>query len=281
MIKPMEYAMLSLRFMVHAFAPHAVHRNIEGAAEVDMKSGRSTNKTVEFRAVIAVAALLLAGSYLRAQSPAPPPAAQTKQTDKQKPAQQPQPSNPFPEDTNNIPVLPNSTAPAPEPPPGAAPGNAPSLPAGDVDPVRSPDEPLTDTSSSSSGASSSSSADLANIIAPPHDEEKRKSRKNNELPADHTETAREDENVGGYYLDQKNWRAALSRFQSALVLDPENPDVYWGLAESQRHLGDVGNAKSNYQKVMEYDPGSKHAKEASKLLKEPEMAKAPAAPPSR
>ena len=95
---------------------------------------------------------------------------------------------------------------------------------------------------------------------------------------EHKETAQEDESVGSYYLDQKNWRAALSRYQSALVLDPENPDVYWGLAESQRHLGDMTRAKANYIKVMEYDPGSKHAKEAKKLLNEPEMANAPAAP---
>ena len=32
------------------------------------------------------------------------------------------------------------------------------------------------------------------------------------------ETAKEDISVGKYYLDQKNWKAALSRFQSALVL---------------------------------------------------------------
>jgi Tfp pilus assembly protein PilF len=93
-------------------------------------------------------------------------------------------------------------------------------------------------------------------------------------PPEHKETAQEDESVGSYYLGQKNWRAALSRFQSALVLDPENPDVYWGLAESQRHLGETASAKANYMKVMEYDPDSRHAKEAKKLLKDPEMANA-------
>jgi tetratricopeptide (TPR) repeat protein len=63
----------------------------------------------------------------------------------------------------------------------------------------------------------------------------------------------------------------LSRFESAFVLDPENPEVYWGLAESQRHLGNFADAKKNYLKVMEYDPDSKHSKEAKKILKEPEM----------
>jgi len=54
---------------------------------------------------------------------------------------------------------------------------------------------------------------------------------------EHQETAKEDLNVGQYYLDNKDWRAALSRFQSALVLDPDNPDIYWGLAETERHMG--------------------------------------------
>jgi tetratricopeptide (TPR) repeat protein len=53
-------------------------------------------------------------------------------------------------------------------------------------------------------------------------------------------------------------------FQSALVLDPYNPDVYWGLAECERHLGDFADARANYKKVMEYDPGSRHAKDAAR-----------------
>ena len=42
------------------------------------------------------------------------------------------------------------------------------------------------------------------------------------------------------------------------------------------HLGDFANAKANYQKVMEYDPDSKHGKEAKRLLKDPQLANAPA-----
>jgi tetratricopeptide (TPR) repeat protein len=92
----------------------------------------------------------------------------------------------------------------------------------------------------------------------------------------HQVTAKEDEDVGEFELGRKNWRAALSRYQSAVITDTENPDVYWGLAEAQRQLGDYANAKVNYEKVMEYDPDSKHGKEAKKWLKEPALAKAPA-----
>jgi Tfp pilus assembly protein PilF len=95
----------------------------------------------------------------------------------------------------------------------------------------------------------------------------------------HKEAASEDVNVGGYYLDKKNWRAALSRFQSALVLDPENPDVFWGLAEAERHLGNFADARAHYRVVVEYDPDSKHGREALKALKDPEIANAKAAAP--
>ena len=231
-------------------------------------------RSTRLAAGLAVAALAFAAPWILAQTPPPSQQQKPAQTPAhQQPAQEPANSNPFPEDTTTVPVLPSGNTPeAPEAPAAPAPGPAPALPPADVDPVRSPDEPLPDTSSSS-GESSSSSADLANILAPPPDEETRKPKKGKDAePAEHKETAQEDESVGSYYLEQKNWRAALSRYQSALVLDPENPDVYWGLAEAQRHLGDMANAKANYIKVMEYDPDSKHAKEAKKLLKDPEIA---------
>lgn len=244
-----------------------------------MRALPAANKPARLAAVLACAVVLFAAGFAAAQAPAPPPPPSPTQ---QKPAPAtPSQSNPFPDDTGNVPVLPNATQPPPrEAPPEAVP--APALPRADLDPVRSPDEPLPDLSSSSSSGESSSSADLGRILEPPPDDERRKTPKGkNQPPAEHAETAKEDENVGQYYLEQKNWRAAQSRFQSALVLDPENPNVYWGLAEAQRHLGDLANAKSNYKKLIEYDPDSKHAKEAKKLLKEPEMAGAANSPPPR
>jgi tetratricopeptide (TPR) repeat protein len=94
------------------------------------------------------------------------------------------------------------------------------------------------------------------------------------------ETSAEDIEVGQYELDRKNWKAALSRFESAMVLAPDEPEVYWGLAESERHLGNLAEARGYYQKVVDYDPDSKHGKEARKALKEPEIANAKAAAPA-
>lgn len=175
-----------------------------------------------------------------------------------------------------MPVIGNSS-PATAEPEAAAPVR---MPATEFDPVRSPDEPVGEAAGDSERGFSSSSSGL-NLPTPPDTpdaESGKHRRKQVESEPTHVETAQENEKVGEYYLSSKNWRAALSRYQSALVLDPENPDVYWGLAESQRHLGDVAHARDNYAKVMEYDPDSKHAKEAKKLLASPEMAHAGTAP---
>jgi tetratricopeptide (TPR) repeat protein len=242
-------------------------------------------KTAGLRAVVALSALVSPVFWSPAQASAAPqqspnPGSNPEQS-KQQPAQKPPAeSNPFPGDATDVPVLPNGSQPVMREAPAPV-GPPPALPGADVDPVRSPDEPLLETSSSFSSGSSSSSADLGRVLEPPPDTEEHKARKGKNLPVpEHTETAKDDESVGQYYLDRKNWRAALSRFQSALILDPENPDVYWGLAESQRHLGDTASAKANYMKVVEYDPDSKHGKEAKRLLKDPEMANAHAVPAS-
>lgn len=223
--------------------------------------------------IFAVAAAIVLGGALTASSLAQAPAQpqQKPPADQQKP-KQPAEANPFPEDTHNVPVLPNADTAAAPPPAAESALPPPVLPGDDADPVRSPDDPLPNTLDSG-GSSSSNSPSLAKIIAPPPDESTRRGRNGKAgAPPEHTETAKDDENVGGYYLNSHDWKGALSRFESALVLDPENPDVYWGLAEAQRHLGQFAAAKANYAKVMEYDPDSKHAKDAKKILNDPEMA---------
>lgn len=221
----------------------------------------------------------------RAQS-APPATPDNSQQNKPAPAdkQQANPqkpagnqANPFPEDTTTVPVVPTNGEPAAPPPDEDTAGAAARLPGQDSDPVRSPDDVEPDSSASDSGFSSSLTG--VDELKPPPDEKKTGKHAETEEPV-HQETAAEDVNVGGYYLERKNWKAALSRFEAALVLAPDNPDVFWGIAEAERELGDFAKAKANYEKVMEYDPDSKHGKEAKKLLKDPEIAKAPAQAPN-
>jgi tetratricopeptide (TPR) repeat protein len=185
-------------------------------------------------------------------------------------------SNAFPEDTSTVPVMPNKLTPEALPTGtfDEAEGGDVRLPGEDLDPVRSPDgEGAAAVNSDPAQESSSSVNSLDSLLPKPGDDDTGKRRKKGEAP-EHQETSKEDISVGKYYLENKNWKAAQSRFQSALVLAPEEPDVYWGLAESARHLGNIAEARTNYLKVIEYDPDSKHAKEAQNILKTQEMAKA-------
>ena len=190
--------------------------------------------------------------------------------------------NPFPENTSDIPVMParNSPGTIPRDSDESRTGRIP-MPADNVDPVRSPE----DAGAAAENQQQNSSSSLAGMrdLLPPADDDVQPGkhhRKGEQTVPEHHETAAEDESVGDYYLDRKDWKAALSRFQSAMVLDPDNPDVYWGLAEAERHLGNFVDARVNYQKVMDYDPGSRHAKEARKALADPAIANAkPPQPP--
>jgi len=240
---------------------------------------------------VMLAGCMMAAALVRAQAPADTGAGQDKAGGKkaeqtQTPAQaSPQSSpkagtNPFPEDTSNVPVMPSKLT--PDIPAGdfsESDSAAGSLPGDDMDPVRSPDEAGAESASVQEMESSSDVRSMDSLLPAPGDEDTGKKNKKDDgtegLPK---ESAKEDITVGKYYLDQKNWKAAQSRFQSALVLSPEDPDVYWGLAESARHLGSFWDARTNYEKVIEYDPGSKHAREAEKALKDPAIEDAKAGP---
>lgn len=230
---------------------------------------------LRFHIALAVGCTLCGAVGLSAQA-APQqqkPPAQPQQQPAQKPSTE---SNPFPEDTTSVPVVPTSSEPAPAPAPvatGAGAAGTTSLLRQDSDPVHSPDDPTPDTSGETGFSSSLTGTNDINI---PDEERSAKRKRGNEPLAPHQVTAKEDEDVAAFELGRHNWRAALSRYQSALVTDPENPDVYWGIAEAQRQLGDFGNAKANYLQVIAYDPDSKHAKEAKKWLKDPQIANAPA-----
>jgi len=184
--------------------------------------------------------------------------------------------NPFPDDTSSVPLMSTHKDDLPADLNDDADSNRIPLPAEDADPVRTPEQAAAASEEGQQNFSSSLTG-MGNLL-PSSDAETQPSKRGRkgkqQVVEEHQETAAEDESVGNYYLDKKDWRAALSRFQSAMVLDPDNPDVYWGLAESQRHLGDLAGARSNYQKVVDYDPDSRHGKDARKALKEPQIANA-------
>lgn len=198
-------------------------------------------------------------------------------------------SNQFPEDTSNVPVMPSrGTAALPE---GTYSGDNVAanigLPDDNADPVKSPDDPAAEPSTANQSFSSSNIPGLDKILdradekaADADQKEGKKKRrggdKDADQPAEHKETSSEDIDVGKYYIERKNWKAALSRFESALVLSPDDPEVYWGLAESERGLGQFAEARSYYKKLLDYDPDGPHGKAARKALTDPQIANAQA-----
>jgi tetratricopeptide (TPR) repeat protein len=191
-------------------------------------------------------------------------------------SQQQNTSNPFPADTSSVPVMPSRDSSGSLPATDNEATPLP-LPPDDLDPVRTPEEAGAAAEAGEQKYSSSLSG--MSDVMPPDDDTTHSGKRNRkgsdaDIAPEHHESAKEDENVGSYYLSNKDFKGALSRFESALVLDPDNPDVYWGLAECQRNTGDYADARKNYLKVMEYDPNSHHAKDARKHLDEPEIANA-------
>jgi tetratricopeptide (TPR) repeat protein len=185
-------------------------------------------------------------------------------------------ANPFPEDTSTVPVMPTVMTPDAGDAGSSTKSEEKALPhfyRADSDPVRSPDDPESEDVAPSEGESSSLKG-LDSLLPPTDDSKPDKKRKlsikGNKEPA-HVEASAEDITVGDYYLDKKNWKAALSRFQSAMVLAPDDPEVYWGLAEAERHLGDLASARDHYLKLLDYDPDGPHGKETRKALKDPNL----------
>ncbi len=228
-----------------------------------------------FPVTLALAGCLMAAQQFHAQAPAGGDANQNKTADEsQKPGStSPSSINPFPEDTSTVPVMPSKTTPdlldkineeaeTPKIP----------LPSEDLDPIRSPDDPAPAVNSGQDAEWSSSLKGVEKVLPQPEDDRPEKKQKPSVKEPTHREAASKDIEVGRYYLQVKNWKAAFSRFESALVLDPENPEVYWGLAEAQHHLGDFAKARANYLKLLEYDPDGPHGKQARKELKDPALA---------
>lgn len=244
--------------------PSQLHRNIAGAGKMKCRS---------------MSLWILAGCIAMIAPALCGHAQNQDDKSKQQPAPQLQPNgNPFPEDESTVPMMPSDNV--PDVIDDTTVANSPdAAPPRDTDPVKSPEGMAPSDESGATEGFSSSRNGLDNVVPETSDTEpannKKKGKKDDSLfDTTPRETPEKDIDVGNYYIDNKDWRGALSRFQSALVLAPDNPDVYWGLAECYRHLGQFSEARANYEKVAEYDPDSKHGKEAKKALKDPQLANA-------
>jgi tetratricopeptide (TPR) repeat protein len=86
--------------------------------------------------------------------------------------------------------------------------------------------------------------------------------------------AAKDVEVGNYYLKLKNYRAALERFNHALVYKSDDAEATFGLAITQEKLGLPSLASRNYSKYLEILPNGPKSKEARDAIErlEPQAA---------
>ena len=176
--------------------------------------------------------------------------------------------NPFPGESSDAPIIPVDPQPgqggdARQPVPAEDGGKAGADP--DSDPVKSPDgagAPADDGfSSSRQGLRPAAAADEPD----PRTGKQVKKKTLEQL-------VQENVDIGSFYLDRKNWKAAQGRFQDALTLNAESAEAVWGLAEAERHLNLYADALKHYQLFLSYDPDGPHGKAARKAAVEMEGA---------
>ena len=79
--------------------------------------------------------------------------------------------------------------------------------------------------------------------------------------------AMKDLEVGNYYLKQRNYRAALERFNDALKYKPNDADATYSLAFTQEKLDLLEPSRKNYIKYLELLPQGPKAKDSEEGLK--------------
>jgi tetratricopeptide (TPR) repeat protein len=79
--------------------------------------------------------------------------------------------------------------------------------------------------------------------------------------------AAKDVEVGQYYLRHKNYRAALDRFNEALLYKPKDAEATYGVAQAQEKMGLAEQAYKNYLLYLEIFPGGPSAKDCQEALK--------------
>ena len=88
--------------------------------------------------------------------------------------------------------------------------------------------------------------------------------------------AEKDVEVGDFYFNLKNYRAAESRYAEALLYKPNDAEATFKLAESLNKLGEREDAVAGYQsylKILPEGPRAKEAKDAIDKLNSPEAEK--------
>jgi Tfp pilus assembly protein PilF len=84
--------------------------------------------------------------------------------------------------------------------------------------------------------------------------------------ADPAQVAAHDIDVGETYLAGNNFDSARQRFEEALRLTPDNPLIWFRLAQSLQGMQRLDPARLYYKKYLEAQPKGKFAKDAKKAV---------------
>jgi tetratricopeptide (TPR) repeat protein len=78
--------------------------------------------------------------------------------------------------------------------------------------------------------------------------------------------AAKDVEVGDYYFKRKNYRAAMSRYQEALVYKPNDATANFRLAQCEEKIGEPSDAITHYEAYLKILPHGPESTEAQKSL---------------
>ena len=155
--------------------------------------------------------------------------------------------------------------------PGDVPGTAPAPKRQDgydrpVFPGETPGASPTGEGASPTGESSSRDS-MIDLSARPEPKETTPAEDDAVLQPWDPHKAAKDVEVGRYYFKIKNYRAALERFNHALVYKPNDAEATYGLAITQEKLDLLSLAAQNYHKYLAILPNGPKAKNAEEALK--------------
>lgn len=150
--------------------------------------------------------------------------------------------------------------------PGDAPGTQPAPKRRDDGGYERPSFPGDAPGTSATGESSSRDS-VIDLSAKPAPEPARKEEDDAVLKPWDPHKAAKDVEVGQYYFKLKNYRAALERFNHALIYKPDDAEAIYGLALTQEKLDLLTLADKNYRRYLEILPHGPKAKEAEAALK--------------
>jgi hypothetical protein len=132
--------------------------------------------------------------------------------------------------------------------------------------------PSSSSSSSSGAGNDAATPDAAPDGTPPGDAAPAPKRGRKKLPLvarqtpDERET--EDVQVGQFYMNDNNFKAAYLRAKDAISLADDDWEAHLLLADAARKMGKLDEAQTQYMRVLQLDPTPKGKKSAQAALKE-------------